>query len=333
MNSKKIILCVDVMGFENDITEAIRACRDFVKKNQNIQIILSGNQDLIKPCLKNDNEFKIIDAKDVISMEDDPISSRTRKDSSMYKAILAVKNGEADGVLSAGNTACYVFLTYLLLGKISGISKHAFMPYFPTRNNKGFNLLDVGANKECDATDLITFAKMGKIYAESVRKIKNPTVAIANIGTEDNKGLERHIEANKILKQDKSINYVGFVEPRNLMEGVVDVVVSDGFVGNIILKSLEGAAKTISRALKDELKKPSGWLGLLGFMAFKHLKNKFDYKNNAGAIVIGLEKVAVKTHGSADYKQFYSSLRMLKETVENDVVNKIKEQFNNEKNI
>lgn len=332
MNNRKMALCVDVMGFENDINEAIKACRDFVKKNQNVKIILSGNKDQIVKLLKSENEFEIIDAKDIISMEDDPLSSRTRKESSMYQAILAVKNNKADGVLSAGNTACYVFLTYLLLGKINGISKHAFMPYFPTRNNKGFNLLDVGANKDCDAKDLITFAKMGNIYAQSVRKIKNPTIAIANIGTEDNKGLERHIEANKILKQDKSINYVGFVEPRYLMEGVVDIVVADGFVGNIILKTLEGSAKTISRALKDELKKPAGWLGLLGFVAFKRLKNKFDYKNNAGAIVIGLEKVAVKTHGSADYKQFYSSLRMLKETVENDVVNKIKEQFNNEKN-
>lgn len=332
MNDKKMRLSVDVMGFENNINEAIRACRDFVKKNKNVQIILCGDKDIIKKYLKQENEFEIIDAKDFVTMEDEPISSRTKKESSMYKAILAVKNNETDGVLSAGNTACYVFLTFLLLGKIKGISKHAFMPFVPTRNNKGLNLLDVGANKECDAVDLVNFAKMGKVYSESVRKVNNPKVAIANIGTEDNKGLQRHIEANKILKTDKSINYVGFIEPRYIMEGTVDVVVTDGFIGNIILKTLEGTAKTISSTLKDELKKPSGWLGFLGFAAFKRLKRKFDYKNNAGAIVMGLEKVAVKTHGSADYKQFYSSLRMLKETIENDVVTKIKEQFTNEKN-
>lgn len=333
MNDKKIVISVDVMGFENSSNDAIKACRDFVKKNNNVKLILVGDPNIIKPFLLKENEFRIIEATDVISMEDEPMSVRSRKESSMYQAILAVKNNEADGVLSAGNTACYVFLTHLLIGKIPNISKHGFMPFVPTRIGNGFNLLDVGANKECDANDLITFAKMGDLYAKSVRKISNPKIAIANIGTEDNKGLERHIEANKILKNDKTINYIGFVEPRDLMEGVADVVITDGFVGNIILKTLEGTAKSISKALKDELKKPAGWLGLLGFMAFKRLKNKFDYKNNAGAIVIGLNKPVVKTHGSADYQQFYSSLRMLKETIENDVTSKIKENFSNEKNI
>lgn len=324
-----MIFSVDVMGFENDIREAINACRDFCKKNKDVKIILVGDKERIKKEIKSSDNFEIVHASEEIKMTDDPISIRKKTNSSMYKAIELVKENKADGVLSAGNTSCYVFLTFLILGKIPGITKCGFMPYMPTINGRGVNFLDVGANKECDATDLVNFARMGSIYIEKVRNVKNPKVGILNIGTEDNKGLSYHIEANKLLKEVKNINYVGFVESRYLLEEKVDLIVSDGFVGNIALKALEGTFKTVLRSLLGTRKKPLfGWLWfLLSIPNLLTIKNKYDYKNNAGAIVLGLNNIAVKTHGSADYKQFYSSLRLLKDTVKADLINILKREF------
>lgn len=320
---------VDVMGFENDISEAIKACRKFVSKNKDVKIILVGDKQKILPYLKNEEEFEIEDASDVILMTDEPISVRNKKDSSMYKAIELVKDDKAHAVLSAGNTACYVFLTHLLLKKLNKISKAGFMPFVPTRNNVGLNILDVGANKEVAPIDLVNFAIMGNVYVKETRNIEKPKIGLINIGTEDNKGLDYLIKANKILKENKQLNYVGFIEPRNLIEGEVDIAVADGFIGNIVLKTLEGTSKTISRSLKDQYKKPWNWLGLLfSIFALKKIKKKFDYKNNAGAFVIGLTRIAFKTHGNADFKQFYSSLRMMKETIDNSVLKKIEREFN-----
>lgn len=325
-----MILSVDVMGFENPIDNAIKACRDFVKKNKDIKIILVGDKNKIEPHLKADDNFEIEHAIDEIKMTDDPIASRHKKESSMYKAIMLVKENKADGVLSAGSTACYVFLTFLLLGRMENISKPAFMPFMPTRNNVGVNILDVGANKECEATDLVSFAKMGKIYVEKVRKINNPSIGILNIGVEDNKGLKAHIEANKILKEDKTLNYKGFIESRTILEGETNLIVCDGFSGNIALKALEGCFKTVIGSLKDFYKKPYGWLAFLfSIPVLLKLKKKYDYKNNAGAIVLGLKKIAVKTHGSADYKQYFSSLKMLKETIDVNLIDILNKEFNN----
>lgn len=321
-----VILSVDIMGFENPIEEAIKACRKFVKKNKNIKIILVGNKEIIVKHLKFDKEFDIEHSTDVITMEDNPLFVRNKKESSMYKSIKLVSDGKADGVLSAGNTACYVALTYLLLKKIPNISKIGFMPWIPTRFKKGFNLLDCGANKIVSAKDLVDFSIMSSLYCKKVRKIENPKIGLINIGTEEDKGLDFIIEANKILKERKDINYVGFIEPRYLLEEIVDVAICDGFTGNIVLKTLEGTAKSFGRTLLDEFKKPIGWLGLIfSFPSLIGLKKKYDYKNNAGAFVIGLENIALKTHGSADFKQFYSSLRMLKETIESKILNDLKE--------
>lgn len=325
-------LAIDVMGFENDINEAIRACRDFKKKFSNVNIILVGNENQIKKHLNIVDNFEIVHASDVIKMDDNPISVRHRVDSSMYKAINLVAKNLADGVLSAGSTPCYVGLTFVLIGKIPNVSKICFMPYVPTRNNKGFNFLDVGAQKLCTGKDLYHFALMADIYAKNVRGVINPKIGILNIGTEINKGLDYHNDANDLLSNNKDINYIGFVESRDLLEGNIDIVISDGYSGNLVLKAIEGAAKTISNSLKDELKKPAGWLGLLfSIIPLLRLKKKFDYKNNAGALVLGLNKIAVKTHGSADYKQFFSSLKILKESIEFNVIKGIKSKFENEK--
>lgn len=327
---KNMILSVDVMGFENPISDAIQACRDFVKHNKDVKIILVGDQNQIKNCLLESDNFDIEHADDVINMSDDPLSVRNRKNSSMYKAIELVKLNKANGVLSAGSTPCYVFLTFIILGKMKHVTKPCFMPFLPTRDGKGLSILDVGANKECNSDDLVCFAKMGGLYLKEVRKIRNPRIGILNIGTEENKGFDYHIEANKKLKKLNVINYKGFIESRDLLEGgKIDLLVCDGYSGNLVLKALEGCFKTSINSFFDFYKKPYGWLGFIfSLPILLKLKKKYDYKNNAGAIVIGLNKIAIKTHGSADYKQFYSSLRLLKETINSNLIQLLNREFN-----
>ncbi|MGL4951786.1 MAG: phosphate acyltransferase PlsX, partial [Mycoplasma sp.] len=334
MKSTKMKLAVDVMGFENKISEAICACEKFSKKN-NVDIILVGKKTLIEKSLssKQKNMFEIENAEDIIEQSDEMSAIRTKKDSSMLKAIKLVVDNKADGVLSAGNSSIYVFLTYQQFGLIKGVSKPGFMPYIPTLAKNGFNVIDVGASKECNADDLYNFALMANIYT-SCRGVNKPRIGVLNIGTEKHKGFEWHAEVDKKLRENKNMNYIGFVESKNLLDGVVDVLVTDGYTGNVTLKCLEGALKSTFGGILSYYKKFPNFL-LFPFSAsmLLSMKKKFDYKNNAGAFVLGLNKMAVKTHGSADFKQFYSALRMLKESIDNNILEKIKKTLENESEI
>jgi glycerol-3-phosphate acyltransferase PlsX len=317
-------LAIDVMGFENDISEAIKACRKFGKLYKDVQFILVGNQSEIQARLNQKDHFEIVHAPDVVKMDDNPMLAIRKTNSSMYKAIELVQKNQADGVLSAGSSTCYVPMAFVLLQLIKGINKPAFMPYLPSANKKGFMMLDVGANKECTGIDLYQFAKMGNIYSQLIRKIPNPRVGIINIGTEIDKGFLFQKEAYQLIAKDKDINFVGFVEPRELLTGVVDVAVADGYTGNITLKSLEGGLSAIKTTMKKEFKKPwNCFAALCSLGVISALTKTFDYRNNAGAFVIGLQKIAVKTHGNADEQQFTSSIRMLYEAVEKNVIGNI----------
>lgn len=324
-------LAIDVMGFENDITHAINACVKFQKKFPNVDFLLVGKKDLIQAKIKQNSKIVIIDAQDVIKMDDNPLLALRKINSSMYQAINLVATNQADGVLSAGSTNCYVAMVFNLLKKINGINKIGFMPFIPTVINNGFNLIDVGANKECEGIDLYNYALMASVYCKLTRNIDKPRVGIVNIGTEENKGFDFQKEGFKLLKKDSTINFVGYVEPRELLNGIVDIAVCDGYTGNITLKSMEGGLKSLKTALKNQYKKPWNWLGaLFSLFAIKSVSKTFDYRNNAGAMVVGVQKVAFKTHGSADMKQFYSSIRMMYETINKKVIDQIKQRIANE---
>ncbi len=323
-------LAVDVMGFENDVSCAVKACSDFARKN-NVEIILVGDEALIKPHLKSkDTRLEVVHCQDYVTQDDTVFSLRTKKSTSMHVAMELVIRNKADGVLSAGNSAVYVFLAYQKFGLIDGITKPGFMCYVPSFGKNGFNMLDVGASKEVDAYDLYMFAVMANIYCPS-RGVKHPSIKILNIGTEKHKGFERHIQADELLKQNKKLNYQGFVESKELLNGVCDVVLTDGYSGNICLKAMEGSVKTVFTNILKPYKNPLAAI-FFPFIApvLLKMKKKFDYKNNAGAFVLGLNHIAVKTHGSADYKQFYSALRMLKESIDLKVLDKIKKEVKNE---
>ena len=177
-------LAIDVMGFENDPKQAINAVMDFSKHHKDVEFVLFGNKQIIGNNLVPNFKCEVIDCPDVVNMDDSPIAALRKPNSSMYQAIKYVADNKADGVLSAGSTACYVTLTCSLIKNLPGIDRPAFMPYLPTQNGKGAILLDVGANKECSGFNLYQFAKMAKIYVENVRHIHNPTSGVINIGSE-----------------------------------------------------------------------------------------------------------------------------------------------------
>lgn len=323
-------LSVDVMGFEGKLSEAIKACEHFIKKNEDVKIILFGNQIKINKLLKTNSNLEVVDCKDELLQGDTIRILHTKKDSSMERAIVSVLNNHSDGVLSAGSSPIYVYLTYHHFGLIQGIKKVAFVPYIPSVKGIGFNIADVGASIDCDATDLLHFAIMVNILAK-LRGVSNPRIGILNIGSELHKGTSLQKEAHKIISKNKDLNYIGFIEPKFLLNNIVDVLVTDGFTGNLVLKTLEGTSKNIFKYILSFYKKPQYFFSFLfNIPVLIQVYKKFDYKNNAGAFLLGLNKIAIKTHSSADYKQFYSSLRMLKETISQNLLLKIKEGLKNE---
>jgi len=249
-------IALDVMGFENKLSEAIYAARKFSRFNKGVKIILVGNETQIRSELQPSDNFEIVNAKNFISMEDTPITALRKDDTSMQVAISLVKDKKADAVVSAGSTSCFVPLVKTTLGSIDNVPKFGFMPFLPTTNKVGCNMLDVGANINVDGTDLYHFALMANEYARIVRKIANPKIGILNIGTEKHKGFDYHREADELIRANSKLNYIGFVEPKGLLDGKVDICVCDGFSGNICLKAMEGTLKTVSSILKSNYSKP-----------------------------------------------------------------------------
>ncbi len=324
-------IAFDTMGFENHISEATKAAKEFCKKNKDVEIILVGKKELLEKnySISKGEKISILDASEVIEQNDSPLAGMRKRNSSLHVATRLVKEGIADGVLSAGSTTTFVPVVNNILGLIPGITKLSFMPYIPTTDGQGFNMLDIGANIEVTASDLVLFSRMANIYCKYVRKIKKPRISILNIGTENHKGHRYIQEANNILSVDKEINYIGFSESKKILSGICDVLVTDGFTGNVCLKALEGTLKGLISLFKKEYKKPHNWLAaLLSLFIFKNISKTFDYKNNAGAIVLGVNGVAIKTHGSADKKQFLSSLRLLKETVDAKLITRLQDELN-----
>ena len=318
-------IALDVMGFENKIDEAIIAARDFKKNFKGVQIVLVGDEQKIKSALNKKDLFEIVNTPNFISMDDTPITALRKHNTSMSVAINLVKDKKADGIVSAGSTSCFVPLVKTILGSIDNVQKFGFMPFIPTIDKKGFNMVDVGANLHVNGQDLYNFALMANEYVRLVRKIANPKIGVLNIGTEHHKGFEYHRNADDLLRANKNINYVGYIEPKGLLDGVVDICLCDGFSGNICLKSLEGALRSVSAILRKGYRKPWNWVGAAGSIPIIiTLANTFDYRNNAGAIVLGADGVAIKTHGSADNKQFYAALRMAYDCINNKLIHNIK---------
>lgn len=319
---------VDCLGFENKPSEAIEAVLKYWSFHQDLNFILIGDEKAFDglDILPKNITKKL--ANSFIEMTDTPLSARRKVNSSMQIAINLVREGNADVVISAGSSAVYASLTNDAFGKINKNTKSAFMSCVPTDNNNWFYFLDVGANKYFTGKELYFLGLMADIFVKKTTIKKTPKIGLLNIGTEENKGFDYHQEAFKLLKADKNLNFLGFVESRFLLDGICDILIADGYSGNLVLKAMEGTFKTIARILKRGYKR-NPLAGLFSLGIIKSVAKKFDYKNNAGAVVMGLNKLALKTHGSADKQQFLSTIRLAHLSLKSDLINAIKTSLNN----
>lgn len=328
-------IIVDGMGGDNSPVEIVKGSIDAVME-YGIDIIIVGNQDRIKEELSKYNypkeKIEILNSSQIITNDEDPaLAIRRKKDSSMVVGLKALSDGVGDGFLSAGSTGALLAGGLFIIKRIEGIDRAALASVYPTINGLSL-LVDAGANVDCKPEYLNQFGLMGSIYMENVMGINKPKVGLVNIGTEEAKGNALTKDAYELLKESP-INFIGNVEGRELPAGAVDVIICDGFVGNIILKLTEGMAISIFANLKEMFFKNIGTkLGAaLLKPGLKELKGKMDYREYGGAPLLGTRKPIVKAHGSSDALAIKNAIRQLINFIDKDVINIITENINHNK--
>ncbi|MDQ0198561.1 phosphate acyltransferase PlsX [Neobacillus ginsengisoli] len=319
-------LAIDAMGGDHAPKEIVIGAMKAVEAFPDIQITLVGDENKIKECLTKHDRITILHTTEVILGTDEPVRAvRRKKNASMVLAAQQVADGSADACISAGNTGALMAAGLFVVGRIEGIDRPALSPTLPTIGGEGFLLLDVGANADAKPEHILQYAIMGSIYSEKVRGISNPRVGLLNIGTEEKKGNELTRLSFDLLK-NADLNFVGNVEARDLLEGVADVVVTDGFTGNMVLKTIEGTALSMFKMLKTVL--TSSLKSKLAAAVLKpnlySLKNTMDYSEYGGAGLFGLKAPVIKAHGSSNGQAIFSAIRQTREMVGKDVVTQIK---------
>jgi phosphate acyltransferase len=319
-------LAIDAMGGDHAPKEIVLGAMRAIQEYPNLQITLVGDESKINAFLSNKERIEVLHTDEVILATDEPVRAvRRKKNASMVLAAQLVSDGIADACISAGNTGALMAAGLFVVGRIEGIERPALTPTLPTIGGEGFLLLDVGANVDAKPEHLLQYAIMGSIYSEKVRGIQNPRVGLLNIGTEEKKGNDLTKQSFDLLKA-APINFVGNVESRDLLNGVADVVVTDGFTGNMVLKTIEGTALSVFKMLKGAL--TSSLKNKLAAAVLKpdlnQLKSKMDYSEYGGAGLFGLKAPVIKAHGSSDSQAIFSAIRQAKEMVEQDVTPLIK---------
>lgn len=320
-------IAIDAMGGDHAPKAMVLGAEKALQTYDDLEIVMIGDEAEIRPYLSGSSRMDIIHTKEVIGAHEGPVQAvRNKKDASMVLASLEVKEKRADACISAGNTGALVTAGLFNIGRMKGISRPGLAPTLPTTDGKGFLLIDVGANSDAKAEHLYHYAVMGSIYVEKVRGIQKPRVGLLNVGTEEGKG-NRLSKSAFTLLQEAPIHFIGNVEARDLMEGVADVVVCDGFSGNLVLKSIEGTALSLLSLLKKEMTKTT--MRKLAAAVLKKglmgVKEKVDYSEYGGAALFGLAAPVVKAHGSSDEYAIFNAVRQAREIVERDVVSIIAE--------
>lgn len=326
-------IAVDAMGGDNAPQTIVEGVNQALADFSDIEIQLYGDEAKIKTYLKANDRVSIIHTDEKINSDDEPVKAiRKKKQASMVLGAQAVKDGKADAVLSAGNTGALLAAGLLVVGRIKNIDRPGLMSSLPTIDGKGFNMLDLGANAENTAHHLHQYAILGSFYAKNVRGVAHPRIGLLNNGTETTKGDPLRKETFALLAADETLNFIGNVEARDLMNGVADVVVTDGFTGNAVLKSIEGTALGIMEQLKTSIKQ-AGLRAKLGALLLKNslydLKDSLDYSGAGGAVLFGLKAPVVKCHGSSDAKSVYYTIKQIRIMLETDVVGQLVEEFSN----
>ena len=328
----KIVL--DAFGGDYAPVEIVAGAVTAINNNDKIIVVLSGKEKVLKDELLkykyNEHQIEIIDADEVIDNNESPtVAIRTKKNSSLVKAFdYANENDDAVGVISAGSTGAVLTGGFMKFGRIKGIHRPALCPVFNSITGSTISICDCGANMDCKPEYLEQFAVMASAY-HNILGNKKPRVALLNVGTEDHKGDTLTKEAFALLSNNKDINFVGNMEARDLMSGEYDIIVSDGFAGNVLLKSTEGAMKGLLKTLKTEIK--SSFFSKIGalFMrkTFKNLKGKFDYSDKGGAVLLGCKKLLVKAHGNSKASSITACIEQMYSMYKGKLISKITDKL------
>ncbi len=324
-------VALDAMGGDNAPVEMIKGAIDAIHKRNDIKVFLVGQEELIQKELEHytyeKDRIEVVNATEVIETAEPPVMAiRKKKDSSIVVAMNMVKRGEADAFVSAGNSGAVLVGGQLVVGRIKGIERPPLAPLIPTA--KGVSLLiDCGANVDARPSHLVQFAKLGSIYMEHIVGIKNPRIAIVNIGAEEEKGNALVKETFPLLKECTDINFVGSIEARDIPQGYADVIVCEAFVGNVILKLYEGVGSVLIHKVKQgmmtTLRSKIG--ALLVKPALKETLKSFDASEHGGAPLLGLNGLVVKTHGSSKAKEVSNSIIQCVTFKEQKINDKIRE--------
>lgn len=327
-------IAIDAMGGDYAPKEIVAGAIAAAKEHADIKILLVGDQHQLEPLIaeKQLSNLQIVHADEMIAADDEPVRAvRRKKNSSMVVAGRLVKDKEADAMLSAGNTGALMATGLLVVGRIAGIERPALAPLLPSMDNTGLLALDLGANMDATPEQLLQYAIMGSIYRQRVEGIKSPRVGLLNVGTEEMKGNELTKTAYEALK-DSQLNFVGNIESKEILQRPCDVLVCDGFSGNIMLKSYEGAASVIFNELKTAFKQT--WLTKLAAAVMlpklKGLKKKLDPNEFGGAPLLGINGLVLKIHGSSDARAVQAAVLQAKTAVDNDLIGSITAEMNKE---
>ena len=320
-------IAIDAMGGDHAPKEIVLGALKAIDTYSDVEITLVGDENKINQYVKDRNRISIIHTDEVITGTDEPVRAvRRKKNASMVLAAKEVAEGRANACISAGNTGALMAAGLFIVGRIEGIERPALSPTLPTIGGEGFVLLDVGANVDAKPEHLVQYALMGSIYSQKVRGIDYPRVGLLNIGTEEKKGNELTKHTYEMLKK-ADVNFIGNIEARDLLDGVADVVVTDGFTGNMVLKTIEGTALSIFKMLKSALM--SNLKSKLAAAILKpnllELKSQMDYSEYGGAGLFGLKAPVIKAHGSSDAKAIFSAIRQTREMIEHQVIGTIQE--------
>lgn len=330
-----MIIAVDAMGGDHAPEEIIKGALEALCDDENLRLILVGKKEEITPLVPNElledskQRVAIHDCREVIGMAEHPATAyRKKKDASITVATRLVRNKQAQAVVSAGSTGAQMVAALFELGRLSGVDRPAIIIVLPTLKGPKI-LLDGGANADCKPENLVQFASMGELYARKILGIKNPKVGLINIGEEPTKGNELSVKTYELLKNSTGINFTGNIEAREILAGNIDVMVCDGFVGNIILKVVEGTAGSIFSLLKEELTRDlqSKIGALLLKPRLKSLKGRLDYAEYGGAPLLGVNGVSIICHGSSKADAIKNAIRVAQSCVKVDFVQELQENI------
>ncbi len=324
-------IAIDCMGGDHGPSVTVPAAIRFIAAHPAANLLLVGQEDVLRPLLgtsADDSRLRIVHASEIVGMDESPaLALRNKKDSSMRVAINLVKSGEADACVSAGNTGALMAISRFVLKMLPGIDRPAICAPLPTLNGHT-HMLDLGANVDCGPEHLLQFGIMGAMLVAAMEHKERPTVGILNIGEEEIKGNEV-VKAAAELLRNSGLNFIGNVEGDGIYKGEADVIVCDGFVGNVALKTSEGLAQMLASSLRSEFKR--NWLtkiaALIAISVLNNFKKRFDHRRYNGAILLGLKGISVKSHGSADTLSFGNAIARAFDAAENRVLERISERL------